>query len=230
MFCHCSFLGLMQIYVSLVFFAPCLDSPSALSYIHFSALPQHPRECGKAYIVIYICRKLFSFFPMARQPFGGLGRLIFRGFTITVFRHHSVGLLWTRDQLIAETSTWQHKILARERSMPLVGFEPTILVSERSQTHTLDRTASRIGIKVIPAVIFIWLVCWCLATGQAKHTHLHSYHGNLKTHGGKAHIMCEVTAETWRKGLYVHYTFVVVPIVSMKTGIMCMYARTNMAA
>jgi hypothetical protein len=43
----------------------------------------------------------FFFLQMARQPLGGLGRLIIRGFTIT----HSVGLLWTSDQLVAETST-----------------------------------------------------------------------------------------------------------------------------
>jgi hypothetical protein len=29
--------------------------------------------------------------------------------------------------------------------MPPVGFEPTILVSERPQTHVLDRTATGIG-------------------------------------------------------------------------------------
>jgi hypothetical protein len=29
--------------------------------------------------------------------------------------------------------------------MPPVGFEPTILVSERPQTHALDRTATGIG-------------------------------------------------------------------------------------
>jgi hypothetical protein len=29
--------------------------------------------------------------PMARQPLGGLGRLIFRGFTITHFRHTTLG-------------------------------------------------------------------------------------------------------------------------------------------
>jgi hypothetical protein len=28
---------------------------------------------------------------------------------------HSVGLLWTRDQLVAETSTWQHTTLRRDR-------------------------------------------------------------------------------------------------------------------
>jgi hypothetical protein len=34
---------------------------------------------------------LCFFFPMARQPLGGLGRLIFRGFTITHFRHATLG-------------------------------------------------------------------------------------------------------------------------------------------
>jgi hypothetical protein len=44
---------------------------------------------------------------MTRQPLGGLGRLIFRGFTITHFLDtpHSVGLLWTSDEHDAETST-----------------------------------------------------------------------------------------------------------------------------
>jgi hypothetical protein len=81
---------------------------------------------------------------MARQPFGGLGRLIFRGFTITlsIGTPHSIGLLWTRDQLVAETSTWQH---TRRTSMPSAGFEPAILVSERPHTHTLDGTATGIG-------------------------------------------------------------------------------------
>jgi hypothetical protein len=47
---------------------------------------------------------------MARQPLGGLGRLSSRGFTITHFLDtpQSVGLLWTKDQPVAETSTWQH--------------------------------------------------------------------------------------------------------------------------
>ena len=31
------------------------------------------------------------FFSMARQPLGGLGRHIFRGFTITLFRHITLG-------------------------------------------------------------------------------------------------------------------------------------------
>jgi hypothetical protein len=129
---------------------------------------------------------------MARQPLGGLGRLIFRGFTITLLdTPHSVRLLWKRDQFVAETL--QHTTLTRQTSMPpvgfcfclsgvfplcsifvlflypfvrhvpfyvpyyrpynkhntnihaLVGFEPTILVSERPKTHALDRAVTGIG-------------------------------------------------------------------------------------
>jgi hypothetical protein len=39
-----------------------------------------------------------------------------------------------------------HNTHKRQTSMPLVGFEPAILVSERPQTHALDRTAPGIGI------------------------------------------------------------------------------------
>jgi hypothetical protein len=58
----------------------------------------------------------------------------------TVDTPHSVGLLWTRDQLVAETSTLAtHNTHKRQTSMPPVGIEPTILVSERPQIHALDR-------------------------------------------------------------------------------------------
>jgi hypothetical protein len=67
----------------------------------------------------YSCQQLISnfFFLMVRQPLGGQGRLSFRGFTIThiLDTPHSVGLLWTRDQPDAETSTRQHTTLTRDR-------------------------------------------------------------------------------------------------------------------
>jgi hypothetical protein len=46
------------------------------------------------------------FFPLARQLLGGLGLLMFRGLTITLFLNtsHSVRLLWTSDQSVAETA------------------------------------------------------------------------------------------------------------------------------
>jgi hypothetical protein len=43
------------------------------------------------------------FFPMARQPYMGLGLLVSSRFHDHT--HQSVKLLWTRDQLVAETST-----------------------------------------------------------------------------------------------------------------------------
>jgi hypothetical protein len=44
--------------------------------------------------IYYVCKYQsirFSFPPMAPQPLGGLGRLIFRGFTITLYRHTTLG-------------------------------------------------------------------------------------------------------------------------------------------
>jgi hypothetical protein len=59
------------------------------------------------------------FFSMACQPLGGLGRLIFRGFAITHFRHTTLGRTplgeWPSDKPVAETSTWQHTTLTRDR-------------------------------------------------------------------------------------------------------------------
>jgi hypothetical protein len=51
----------------------------------------------------------------------------------------AVGLLWTSDQLAAETSTWQHTALTT------AGFEPTISGGKRPQTYDLDRAATGIG-------------------------------------------------------------------------------------
>jgi hypothetical protein len=97
------------------------------------------------------------FFLMARQPLGGLGRLIFRGFTITLFRHTTLsrtpldeGPARRRDLYLTTHNT--HK---RQTSMPPVVFEPIILVSERPQTHALDRTATGIG--ALPSYLYdIW--------------------------------------------------------------------------
>jgi hypothetical protein len=86
---------------------------------------------------------------MARQPLGGLGRLIFFGFTITLFRHTTVGRTpldegpaRRRDLYLTTHNT--HK---RQISTPPAGFKPTIPVSERPQTHALDRTATGIGLE-----------------------------------------------------------------------------------
>jgi len=64
---------------------------------------------------------------------------------------HSVGLLRTRDQPDAETSTWQHNTHKRQISMYSARFEPAIPTSERPQTNTLDHVAT--GIPHKPEII-----------------------------------------------------------------------------
>jgi hypothetical protein len=81
-----------------------------------------------------------GFFSMARQPYMGLGLLVSsRFYDHTLFRHTTLGRTpldeWParrRDLYLATHNT--HK---RKSSMPPVGFEPTILVSERPKTHAL---------------------------------------------------------------------------------------------
>jgi hypothetical protein len=54
---------------------------------------------------------------------------------------HSVGLLWTSDELVAETSTWQHRTLTTDKHpWPRWKFNP-----QRQQTHVSDRTATGIS-------------------------------------------------------------------------------------
>jgi hypothetical protein len=90
----------------------------------------------------------FFFFPMARQPHMGLGLLVSSRFhDHTHLRHTTVGRTpldegpaRRRDLYLTTHNT--HK---RQTSMPPVGFKPTIPVSERPQTHALDRAATGIG-------------------------------------------------------------------------------------
>jgi hypothetical protein len=89
------------------------------------------------------------FFYMARQPYMGLGLLVssrFHGHTH--LRHTTVDRTpldeWPARRRDLYLTT--HNTNKRETSMPPpVGFEPTILVSERPKTHTLDRTVTGIG-------------------------------------------------------------------------------------
>jgi hypothetical protein len=85
---------------------------------------------------------------MARQPLGGLGRLIFRGFTITHIRHTTLGRTPldegpTRRRDLYLTT---HNTHNRLTSMSPAGFEPAAPESERPQTHVLDRAATGIGL------------------------------------------------------------------------------------
>jgi len=68
------------------------------------------------FIYLFICLFIyfFFFFAAALRPNVGHGLLI-RSHTTT---HQSVGLLWTSDQLVTETSTWQHTTLTTNIHAP----------------------------------------------------------------------------------------------------------------
>jgi hypothetical protein len=58
---------------------------------------------------------------------------------------HTVGLLCTRDQLVAETATYTtHNKHKRRKSIPSAGFETAVPEIKWLQTYALDRTATEI--------------------------------------------------------------------------------------
>ena len=82
---------------------------------------------------------------MVLRPNAGHGLLI-----RDVSRSHSdtpqsVGLLYTRDEFVAETSTRQNTTHKRQKPMPTAGFETTTPASERLQTRALERAATGFG-------------------------------------------------------------------------------------
>jgi len=54
---------------------------------------------------------------MAQSPRVDQGLLIVEALRSHSDTPHSVGLLWASDQPVAETCTWQHTILTRDRQL-----------------------------------------------------------------------------------------------------------------
>jgi hypothetical protein len=95
-------------------------------------------------VKIMLCNYIFitkNWFSHVATPPSGPGPLCYRGFTITL-PLYSVGLLWSGDKTVAETT---HNTHWREISKPLAGFEPAIQVRDRPQSHTLDGAATVIS-------------------------------------------------------------------------------------
>jgi hypothetical protein len=113
------------------------------------------------YIYIYTYIFFFFFFYWLLQPTCGFQPPHAWGFEITLNdTPQSVGLLWTSDRPVAETSTWQtHNINNKQTSMPSAGFEPTIPAGERLQTHSLDRSATGIGVytRIFKKYMYIYI-------------------------------------------------------------------------
>ena len=70
---------------------------------------------------------------------------------VEVSRSHSdtpqsVKLLWTSDRHVAETLTWHRTERSQETDIYIPeGFEPSVPVSEQSQTLVLEKAAAEIG-------------------------------------------------------------------------------------
>jgi hypothetical protein len=91
---------------------------------------------------------------MARQSLRGLGRLIFRGFMITHFRHTTLGRTPLDEGSARRKDLYltTHRSHGRQTSMTPAGLEPTIPVSERPQTHALDCAATGIAYQSLCAL------------------------------------------------------------------------------
>jgi hypothetical protein len=79
------------------------------------------------------------------QPPVGQGPLIIEDSWSHSDTPHSVDLVWTSGQPVAETSSWQHTALTKDRNpCPPAELEPALPASDRPQTHSLDREATGI--------------------------------------------------------------------------------------
>ena len=82
---------------------------------------------------------------MAQQTLLGQDLLIIEASRPHSDTQHPVGLLWTSDQPHTDLYLTTHNTLTRQTPMHRAAFEPAIPVSERPQTHVLDRAATGIG-------------------------------------------------------------------------------------
>jgi hypothetical protein len=99
----------------------------------------------------YPCVYRFSFSCGTTAQLGP-GRLVVEGSRSHTIRHtharthahthtYPLGLLWTSDQLVAETSTWKRTTITTENihAPPPEGFEPVIPATERLQNYARRR-------------------------------------------------------------------------------------------
>jgi hypothetical protein len=106
------------------------------------------RRCVVWTLGWFIFHSFFSFCGPTAQPPPpvGQGLLITEASRSYWDELHSVGLFWTSDQPVAETSTWQHTTITRNRR-PCTRRDSNSHSQQfqRPQTHTLYRAAARIA-------------------------------------------------------------------------------------
>jgi hypothetical protein len=103
---------------------------------------------------VQFIKLLLLLFSLALQPSVGYGLLVTRGFLITHSdAPRSVGFLWTSDQLVAETSTWQH---ATDK-LPCLRWDwnPRLRQASGCRPTSLDRSASGTGMKLFNCLVIL---------------------------------------------------------------------------
>jgi hypothetical protein len=101
-------------------------------------------------LIMFVClfsRRYNPLWLYFHSPVAGFSLLVFEVSWSHKDAPQSVGLLWTSDQSVAETSTWQHTTLTTDKHpCPPVGFEPTVSAGERPKTYALDRATPGTGL------------------------------------------------------------------------------------
>jgi hypothetical protein len=87
---------------------------------------------------------LNNFSPMAQHPLVGQRLFFINASKSHSYTSPSVGLLWTSDRPVANTTAGQHATLTRHAFTTPMGFEPAVPASKQPQTHTLDRVVNGI--------------------------------------------------------------------------------------
>jgi hypothetical protein len=105
---------------------------------------RHCALCQITYLVTILNKLIFllnSFFT-SQQHLMAHGRHNIEASRSNSDTLQSVGLLWTSDQPVAQTSTLQRTTHNRQISIPQPWFEPTIPAGELLQNHAWDRVTT----------------------------------------------------------------------------------------
>jgi hypothetical protein len=111
---------------------------------------------------------------------------------------HTVGLLWTRDRLVAETSTsTTHDIHKRQTSMPSAAFEPAIPASVKPQTYVRRPRGHQYAWDSDLTERFISRIIWDVCLYVASKTDWQSNRFDVFGHKPVVRMFLGTTADFW---------------------------------
>jgi hypothetical protein len=136
------------------------------------------------------------FYSLAPQPSAGYGLLVYEVFVIT---HndatHSVVLLWTSDQIVPDTSTWQHTTHTPQTNIPATAG---IRTHDRRRRVAVDLRLRPRGhwdrhFHMIKKVIFLFCCCnLLLLSVRILHNSIFIKHLSCPFHPARADRFCKI--------------------------------------